>query len=113
MTLKELRFALRVWGRFWSDKEMGLGFASRSITATMMEIGLLGVSSRSDKHLYSHGSAGVFVPDHIAVIDRVIETYLRKEEKLLIRAVYVQRRKTTEKGNRLLLRIENVLARYL
>ncbi len=110
MTLKEVRQALRQWGRFWAEKEMGLGFASRSITATMMEIGALGVSARSDKHLFSHGSDGIFVPHHISTIDRVLQIYLTAEEKKLIRAVYVQKMIPTAKGIRAVVKIENVLA---
>lgn len=110
MTLKEVRNALRHWGRFWAEKEMGLGYSSQSITATMMEVGLLGVSARSDKHLYSHGSEGIFVPQHIAFIDNAISIYLTAEEKKLVRAVYVQTRQLTEKGRKQILKIENVLA---
>lgn len=110
MTLKEVRQALRQWGRFWAEKEMGLGFSSRSITATMMEVGALGISARSDKHLYSHGSAGIFVPDHINEIDKVVNIFLTIEEKKLVRAVYIQKRALTEKGIRSLLKIEQVLS---
>ncbi len=113
MTLKEVRYALKVWGRFWSSKEQGLGFASRSITATMMEIGLLGVSSRSDKHLYSHGSEGVFVPDHITEIDNAVSKFLRINERQIIRAVYVQNKKPTEKGRALLIQAELALSRHI
>lgn len=111
MTLKEVRYALRVWGRFWAEKEMGLGYASRSITATMMEIGALGVSARSDKHLYSHGSAGIYVPEHIHEIGVAIDKYLRLEERQLIRAVYVQKRQPTKAGVKMLLSCEAALSR--
>lgn len=113
MTLKEVRQALRRWGRFWADKENGLGFASRSITATMMEIGLLGVSARSDKHLFSHGSDGIYVPEYISEIDLVISNCLRKDEKVFLRSVYVQKRVPTEAGTRVLLKIETVISRNL
>lgn len=113
MTLKEVRVALRCWGRFWAEKEMGIGFASRSITATMMEIGALGISARSDKHLYSHGSAGVFVPEHVRRIDFALDVYFRADERRLIRAIYVQNRKPTEKGRLALLKCEISIARLI
>jgi len=110
MTLKEVRQALRLWGRFWAEKEMGLGYSSQSITATMMEIGLLGISARSDKHLYNHGSEGIFVPPYIARLDNAIGLYLRVEERKLVRAVYVQSRQLTPRGRKQILKIESVLA---
>ncbi|HAT42373.1 MAG TPA: hypothetical protein DCS87_11745 [Rheinheimera sp.] len=113
MTLKEVRQALRRWGRFWSEKENGLGFASRSITATMMEVGVLGVSSRSDKHLYSHGADGIFVPDYIAEIDKVISKYLVPEERVLLRSVYVQGAQLTDKGEKAILKVETTLSIFL
>ncbi len=113
MTLKEARFALRCWGQFWSEKEMGLGFASRSIIASMMEIGEVGISARSDKHLYSHGSDGIYVPNHIAEVDHAIKWFCTVPEKILLRAVYVQKRQPTHKGKVELLKIENVIARNL
>lgn len=113
MTLKEVRYALRCWGRFWAEKEMGLGFASRSITATMMEIGALGVSSRSDKHLFSHGAEGIYVPEHIKEIGDAIDKHLRTEERQLVRAVYVQQRQPTKAGVKLLLSCEVALTRCL
>ncbi len=113
MTLKEARFALRCWGRFWAEKEMGLGFASRSITATMMEIGQVGISARSDKHLYSHGSEGIYVPAHIEDVDWAVKWFCTVPEKMLLRSVYVQKRKPTFKGKIELLKIENVIARNL
>lgn len=113
MTLKEARAALRCWGNFWADKEMGLGFSSRSITATMMEIGQVGISSRSDKHLYSHGSEGIFVPAHISEVDFAIKWFCTASEKIILRAVYVQKRQPTYKGKVELLKIENVIARNL
>ncbi len=110
MTLKEVRQALRNWGRFWAEKELGIGYSSQSITATMMEVGLLGVCARSDKHLYSHGSDGIFVPQHISFIDNAIGVYLTTYERKLVRAVYVQSRELTDSGRKQMLKIENVLA---
>lgn len=113
MTLKEVRQALRSWGRFWADKENGLGFSSRSITATMMEIGALGISARSDKHLFSHGADSVYVPEHISIIDKAITHYLRINERQIIRSVYVQKKKPTDKGRALLIQAELALSRLI
>lgn len=89
MTLKEAQALLRAWGKFWRSKEYGTGYGSTSITYQMMQTGLLGQAGRSTKHLFSHMSESIYVPEWIAAIDCVI-CMLTVEERILINSYFIR-----------------------
>ncbi|QPB82809.1 hypothetical protein CWC22_007280 [Pseudoalteromonas rubra] len=63
--LKNLRKELRAWGRYWASKETVGGYASKSNVERLRECCELGGVFSSDAHLFSHGSQGIKVPEHI------------------------------------------------
>ena len=89
MTIKELRAQLRAWGKFWRAREEGTGYASVSITYQMMQTGLLGIASSSTKHLFSHQSDQLNVPDWVQEIDRAVSD-LTPPQKGVINALFVK-----------------------
>lgn len=88
MTLKEAQALLRAWGKFWRSKKYGTGYSSTSITYQMMQTGLLGHAGKSTKHLFSHFSESIYVPDWVELVDYVVDN-LTLEEKVQIKNVYI------------------------
>ena len=89
MTLKEAQALLRAWGKFWRSKEYGIGYGSTSITYQMMQTGLLGQAGKSTKHLFSHMSESIHVPEWIATVDCVM-SMLTVEERVAVNSHYIK-----------------------
>ena len=45
--IKEVRWELKRWGRFWASKEFSRGYASRSSAASVIEACKVGLASRA------------------------------------------------------------------
>lgn len=99
MNIVEMRKELRSWGKFWRDKEQLQGYASKSTTARLMEIGRTGIWASSDKHLHSHGSDGINVPDWVARIDKAVNQ-LPVQERVTIMYHYIKQLQLTRSGRR-------------
>ena len=99
MNIVEMRKELISWGKFWRAKEQLQGYASKSTTARLMEIGRTGIWASSDKHLHSHGSDGIKVPDWVARIDKAINQ-LPVQERLVISYRYIKERQLSRSGRR-------------
>ncbi|MDF3127413.1 hypothetical protein [Rheinheimera sp. 1928-s] len=112
MTLKEAQALLRAWGKFWRSKEYGTGYGATSITYQMMQTGLLGQAGKSTKHLFSHLSDSLSVPNWVQEIDFVIK-YLTIEEKKVIHSFYVKNVKPPQYSDVILQRLEIKLAALL
>ncbi|WP_125782872.1 sigma-70 family RNA polymerase sigma factor [Pseudoalteromonas rubra] len=88
-SIKEVRKALRTWGRYWASKECTDGYARKSNTERIRENHMLGGLFSSDAHLFSHGSNGINPPDHIKNITDRIDR-LSKECKQVLIATYIK-----------------------
>lgn len=91
MTLNEAQALLRAWGKFWRRKEYGTGYGSTSITYQMMQTGLLGQAGKSTKHLFSHLSESIHVPEWVEAVDCTV-SLLTTSEKYAINQQYVKGR---------------------
>lgn len=112
MKVYEVRKELHRWGRFWSQRRNGIGFASTSITATIMEIGALGIKARSDKHLFE-GSECMYVPEWVQVIDKVITENLNQDEKALVFRSFVKGVRPCNAEQNRLIRVMTLLSTKL
>ncbi|WP_245556384.1 hypothetical protein [Algicola sagamiensis] len=86
--IKQLRRELKTWGSYWASKEYGAGYSNRSSFDRMVEQIKLGCHIKIDKHLYSHHSDMIIVPEHIKELDKQIER-LRPECIRVIRVRYI------------------------
>lgn len=98
MNIKELRSELKQWGNFWASKEALQGYASTSVTERCCEVMRTGVWISSDKHLFSHHSDSIYVPNYINHIDKIIRP-LPVPQKAVINRRYIKQVKlsSTEK----------------
>lgn len=88
-SIKKVRKALKVWGRYWASKERLEGYARKSNVELVRENHLLGGLFSSDVYLFSHGSSGIVPPDHINNITDRIDR-LSKECKQVLIATYIK-----------------------
>ncbi|NQY65346.1 MAG: hypothetical protein HRT38_16840 [Alteromonadaceae bacterium] len=72
-TIKDVRFELNLWGKFWARQEEGQGYSSKSNVQAIKEACQVGCASSSDLHLFSHRADSIYVPAHITVIDESLE----------------------------------------
>jgi hypothetical protein len=91
MTIKEAQALLRAWGKFWRSKEYGTGYGTTSITYQMMQTGLLGQAGKSTKHLFSHFSDSIYVPEWVEAADCAV-SLLTTTEKYVINQHYIKGR---------------------
>lgn len=89
MNIKELRAELKHWGKFWANKESLQGYASTSVTERCCEVMRTGVWISSDKHLFSHYSENIHVPDYIKRIDKMVRP-LPVPQKAVITRRYIK-----------------------
>ena len=99
MNIVQMRKELRSWGKFWRAKEELQGYASKSTTARLMEIGRTGIWASSDKHLHSHGADGINVPEWVERIDTAVNQ-LPVQERVTISHHYIKQRMLTRSGRR-------------
>ena len=99
MNIVEVRKELRSWGKFWRAKEELQGYASKSTTARLMEIGRTGIWASSDKHLHSHVSDGIHVPAWVERIDKAVNQ-LPVQERVTISHHYIKQLMLTRSGLR-------------
>ncbi|MDK1289798.1 hypothetical protein [Pseudoalteromonas umbrosa] len=97
-TIKEVRKALKQWGRYWASKEQLQGYSSKSNAEKIRENHLLGGLFKSDGHLYSHGSSNINPPEHIKELSAQIDK-LRTEHKQVLVGKYVKGMGNTEISN--------------
>lgn len=89
MNIRELRAELKRWGMFWASKESLQAYASTSVTERCCEVMRTGVWISSEKHLFSHHSESIYVPEHISAIDKIIRP-LPVPQKAAINRRYIK-----------------------
>jgi hypothetical protein len=99
LNIVQARKELRIWGKFWRSREELQGYSSKSTTARLMEIGRTGIWASSDKHLHSHGSDGIRVPDWVERLDKAI-AQLPVQERCIVSYHYIKGRQLTRSGRR-------------
>ncbi|GEK09160.1 hypothetical protein HUZ36_13340 [Pseudoalteromonas sp. McH1-7] len=77
VTIKQVRTALKRWGKFWCAKELGKGFSRQAATEAIGSVASRNMSAEQ-----------IHVPDEIAQLSASIEL-LRPECKRAIRAKYM------------------------
>ena len=90
MNIVEMRKELSSWGKFWRAKEQLQGYASKSTTARLMEIGRTGIWASSDKYLFNHRADSIYVPDWVEHMDRCVEQ-LQPEQKAIINRRFIKK----------------------
>lgn len=88
-TIKNVRFELQQWGDFWSRQEIGQGYASKSNVDQLRETLETGCSIQGTGHLVNSAD-NIFVPNHIAVTDLLLEV-LPPKCKIAIRQRYINK----------------------
>ncbi|NKC17966.1 hypothetical protein CWC29_003795 [Pseudoalteromonas sp. S4498] len=84
VTIKQVRTALKRWGKFWCSKELGKGFSRQAATEA--------IGSSSSQYV---SAEQIHVPDEIAQLTASIEL-LRPECKRAIRAKYMMHNKVVD-----------------
>jgi hypothetical protein len=92
LNIKELDRLLQSWGCFWAGKEALQGYANTSVTERCCEVMRTGIWVSSDKHLFSHHAASIFVPEWVGQIDKVVEQ-LAVPERQIINRFYIKKAK--------------------
>jgi len=90
-TIKDVRFELKQWGNFWCRQEVGQGYASKSNVDQLRETLETGCSIQGTGHLVN-GSDSIFVPEHIATTDKLLEL-LPQKCKIAVRQRYINKGK--------------------
>lgn len=82
-TIKDVRKDLGMWGRFWSNQEVGRGYASISVTERLRQMLDLGIWSSSDLHLYSNTADALYIPGHIETVDKAVGKLPKAQQREL------------------------------
>lgn len=72
MNIKELNSIMVGWGKFWAARESLQGYASASSIERCRQVLQTGIWASSDKHLFSHQSDNIKVPDWVDHIDQLM-----------------------------------------
>ncbi|MCY7295112.1 hypothetical protein [Alteromonas sp. a30] len=94
MKIKELRRALKEWGRFWSSRRLGPGFSATSSTHRLCDQLKTGVQQEAAQQFFNRQADAVFVPEHIEKMDNAIEK-LSTQCRLAVVNKYVHQKKET------------------
>ncbi|MCF6442040.1 hypothetical protein L1077_21655 [Pseudoalteromonas luteoviolacea] len=89
--IKQVRRDLRQWGNFWASKQEVQGYSNKSNVQKIKECcDLGGTNFSSDLHLHSHGSSGIYTPEHIESLTKRINQ-LNDYERLALIGKYIKK----------------------
>ena len=90
--IRQVRRDLKVWGLFWSDAEMGQGYARQSVTARICETLRTEIQISSTLYLFSYHADSIYVPPYIQEIGNAVDK-LASNCKAAIHDKYIKHKK--------------------
>lgn len=90
--LKQIRYNLSCWGKFWAKQQTLSGYASKSNVEKLREVCELGGWSHSS---VAGLSDSIFIPEDIAFIGKQVDK-LGQKEKLVLIGKYIKKKSAAE-----------------